>query len=164
MTEAQEAKAEAAAAKARAKALRPWYRKKRTWFAAAIVVIIGASIAGGSSNDKKTPAASAAPGIQSNSNNTSNPPAADVTLSECVVDSVGFIDMPVTIINHSSKRSNYLIEFAVVDSAGVKVGDGVASSNNVDPGQTAKEKGVASVTDVSGAVTCKVTNVERYSN
>lgn len=44
----QNAKAQAKAAKAYAKATRPWYKKKRWGLAAAVLVIIGATQAGGS--------------------------------------------------------------------------------------------------------------------
>lgn len=50
-TNAQDARAEAAAAKARAKALRPWYRKKRYWLlsvlALVIVIIIAVAVSAG---------------------------------------------------------------------------------------------------------------------
>ena len=48
---ARNLRAEAKAAKAYAKAERPWYKKKRWWLAAAVVVIIIAAVAGGGNSD-----------------------------------------------------------------------------------------------------------------
>ena len=56
---AKNAKADAKAAKARAKALRPWYRRKRVILPAIIVVIIIAAAAGA---NKKTPSTTGAAG------------------------------------------------------------------------------------------------------
>jgi hypothetical protein len=57
-----EAKAEAAAAKARAKSMRPWYRKKRFLIPLALVAVIALATAaggGGGDDDKKTATSSA---------------------------------------------------------------------------------------------------------
>ena len=58
----KEAKAAAKAARAHAKALRPWYRKKRWWAVGALVLVIGvAAVAGGGADeadDADAPAAS----------------------------------------------------------------------------------------------------------
>jgi hypothetical protein len=47
-------KADAKAAKAYAKASRPWYKKKRWWLVAVFIVIIGASAAGGGADETPT--------------------------------------------------------------------------------------------------------------
>lgn len=53
--------AAAKAAKAQAKALRPWYRKKRYWLLALVIVIVAVSVvASTSGNNKATPPATAA--------------------------------------------------------------------------------------------------------
>lgn len=48
--DAKTAKIEAKVAKAKAKALRPWYKKKRFWALAIVVIIIIAAVAGNKSN------------------------------------------------------------------------------------------------------------------
>lgn len=159
MSDAAEARADAKAAKARAKSLRPWYRKKRFWVLGTIAVLVVISIAGAGSKTKTTATTSDVQSTQSSSHAAVD----DVTLDGCTSDSTGFVTMPVTIVNHTSKRSNYVIELTVVDSAGVKVGDGLASSNNVDAGQTAKDDGIATVTGSHAGLTCKISSVTRYA-
>jgi hypothetical protein len=48
----QEVRADAASAKARAKAMRPWYRKKRWWAVGALLLIIAISVAASSGSKK----------------------------------------------------------------------------------------------------------------
>jgi hypothetical protein len=50
----REAKADARAAKARAKALRPWYRKKRWWLTGVVVLVGGLAVATSGSDDGST--------------------------------------------------------------------------------------------------------------
>jgi hypothetical protein len=68
-------KADAKAAKAYAKASRPWFKKKRWWLAAAVLVMIIASAAGGGSEETPT----AKDNSSSQSNDTGNK---DKTASE----------------------------------------------------------------------------------
>jgi hypothetical protein len=56
--EHRDAKAEAKAAKAYAKATRPWFKKKRWWLAGLVIVIIAAVAGGGGSGDSSDPPAS----------------------------------------------------------------------------------------------------------
>ena len=90
-------------------------------------------------------------------------PVEDVTMSPFTVDSIGAVTAPMTVTNHSSKASNYIIEFEVLNSAGVKIGDGIASTNNLAPGQTAQLSGIA--LSVSGQPDrVKLTRVTRYAS
>jgi hypothetical protein len=70
----QEARAEAKAAKARAKAMRPWYRKKRFWLLGIIVLLIiigiAASASGGKGSPPPTTAASVATTTTSSTSTT----------------------------------------------------------------------------------------------
>ena len=175
----REARAEAKAAKARAKALRPWYLKKRWWAVIALVAIIGLSVASGSSSKTKTsssngtsgtPAAGApaaavakAPAApQTHSANTDNPPTADVALGECTADNV--LDLPKatgTITNHSSKASNYIFQVEFLDGSGTRIASGYVAENNVAPGQTANWDTYG---DHSGTpATCRVVSVDRLA-
>ncbi len=47
-----EAKADAKAAAARAKAMRPWFKKKRFWLLGVVAIIVIAAVAGGGGDDK----------------------------------------------------------------------------------------------------------------
>jgi hypothetical protein len=158
----------------------PTQKKRRTaplWvpFATGIGGLV-LGLAGGSGASKDTPAATnshatataPAPGAAPAATTKPAAPAdkgamGDVTLGKFTVDTIGAVTVPVTVINHSSKRSNYIIEFEVDNAAGVKIGDGIASTNNIAPGQKAQLSGIAiSVGD--GPASVKLTNVTRYAS
>jgi hypothetical protein len=164
-TDTREARADAKAEKARQKAMRPWYRKKRFWLLAVVAVIIIAAVAGGGADDTKVSSdgadAKKASGVQTASANTKNPPTADVEVSKCEKGQFG-PEVQVKIVNHSSKRSNYLISANLVDANGAKVGEANGASNNIDPGQSSTD-------DLFGTATgeftkCQITNVERFAS
>lgn len=73
--ESRNAKADAAASKAYAKASRPWYKKKRWWLATAVVVMIVAAAAG-SGGDASTDAPPAADDTSNSEPKTSEEPGA----------------------------------------------------------------------------------------
>jgi hypothetical protein len=85
----------------------------------------------------------------------------DVVLGKMVVGGFGSVTVPVTIVNHSSKTSNYIVQFEVDNAAGVKIGDGLAATNNLAPNQKAQLNGAAMGTG-DGAVAVKLTSVTRY--
>jgi hypothetical protein len=159
---AAEAEADAAAAKARAKAVRRWYRKKRWWIVGFLAVVVVASVtsSSGSGDDDE------AGGVQSSSTNDENPPQDDVRIVSCERNSelTNVLDAELEIVNHSSKRSNYLMEITVEDGAGTKIGDAVASANNVEPDQTAREQAVGTITGNAAAITCRLASVDRFAS
>ena len=167
--EYRNAKADAKAEKARAKAMRPWFKKKRFMIPLVIVVLgIAASAAGsGGGNSSDNDASSndtASNGVSDFSTNGDHPPADDVTITACrktVIDTVE-VDMDVT--NHSSKESDYTITLTMEDSSGNKVGDGFASTSNVDAGQTSKVQGVATLSEPDADFSCSVEEVERFAS
>lgn len=163
---AKEAKAEAKAASARAKALRPWYKKKRFLLPlAAVVIVVVASLAGGGSDESKPSVSGSGTNADSPksdlSANTENPPAADVKITSCAKGDFG-PEVKVRVTNHSSKESDYIITIGFEDASGTKVGDGIATVDNVNPDQSA-------VTDVLATASgdwskCKVEEVERFAS
>lgn len=160
---ASDARAQAKAAKAYAKAKRPFYKKKRYWLVAVIVVIIIAAVASSSSNDDKTNSANNG-GTKSLSNNGTHPPQADVTLTSCSADDLGFFQALAKVTNHSSKRSNYIIEIAFDSKDGKTQLDTTSVIvNNLEPGQSSNQKG-GTLTKATGAYTCKVTDVNRFAS
>lgn len=90
-------------------------------------------------------------------------PNDDVTLGKFTVDAIGSVNVPVTVVNHSSKTSNYIIQFEVDNAAGTKIGDGFASTNNLAPGQKAELSGIAIATGGAPTVV-KLTKVDRYAS
>ena len=142
---AKEASAEAKAAIARAKALRPWYRQDAVKIILSIGVVLALVIAGAS--NKRSNSAS--------STKTMGPPAtvsvggvakgfasadaaADVTgyfISER--DFLGRREVTLTVTNHSSKRSDYSIAFSIDSADGMTQYDtSFASIDDLEPGQT----------------------------
>jgi hypothetical protein len=164
--DAKHAKAQAKAAKAYAKAQRPWFKKKRFLFPIGFVALIAILMVagGGSSSDTKATAAkpASANGVQSMSSNTDHPPAGDVSISECTTDQFGFGAVKGQIVNHSSKRSNYMISVSF-EKDGVKVSEGADMVSDVDPGQTALWD-ASSLDDAAAGATCKITSVERFAS
>jgi hypothetical protein len=166
----------------------PAKRKRTTPLWVTIVVgiaglVIGTGIGGAGKNKTDTsatgttsqtsapaPTATSAPAVQPPT--TTKPAAAapadkgptgDVVLGKMEVDAIGAVTVPVTITNHSTKTSNYIIEFEVDDATGTKIGDGLSSTNNLAPNQKAQVSGVA--LSVEGqAATLKLTKVTRYAS
>lgn len=149
--------------KALAKASRPWYLKKRFWALGAFGIIIVAAAAGSGGSGSGTTDTKQNGGVSSLSNNGENPPQADVAMSKCTNGEYGLADVEVTITNHSSKRSNYTVSLNLLDSSGVKVGEGTAISNNIEAGQSAVESVLASSSGKTFA-TCQVTEVNRFAS
>lgn len=88
--------------------------------------------------------------------------AADVVAGECVSEVDGIGVMPVTVENHSSKRSDYILEVSFFDKDGVKIGDGTNVISNVDPGGKAKDE----VTGfIKGTIaSCTIAKVDRTAS
>ena len=158
-----EAKAQAKAAKAYAKAQRPFYKKKRYYLLALVAVGIIGTVASGSSNSDKTKPSSNA-GTKTLSNNGSHPPQADVTLTGCSADSLGYLQALVKVTNNSSGRSNYLIDVAFESKDGATQLDTTSAMvNNLNSGQSSNQT-AGSLTKAAGSFTCKVTDVNRIAS
>jgi hypothetical protein len=156
------ARAEAAAAKARAKSMRPWYKKKRFLLPLALVVLIGISVAagGGGGDGDEDASPSGSKSVQSSG---SSKAADDVTIDACTKDDLGYMYADITILNHSSKTSNYIGTINFLDAEGTKIAEGGIASNNIEPDQKAIEKAVT-LEEATGDFTCKVASVTRYAS
>ena len=169
--EPKQAKATAKAAKAEAKALRPWYKKKRWWLVGVIVIGIAASAAGSGSSTDSTSSSSKASGSSQSSSDTissgvgSKDATADVTGLSCgSPDALDFSYPSVTITNNSSKTSNYWITIVYESSDGsTKYGDSTIIVNDLASGQKMNEKGLP-VSDVPSGAICKITEVQRTAS
>lgn len=167
--ERQEARAEAAAAKARSKAMRPWYKKKRFIIPLALLAIIVISaIAGAGGDDAKKAADTAsdaakgaANGVESHSDNSEHPPQDDVKLTACTVEpTLGLPKASGTLHNASSKTSNYTFHIEFLQGT-TRVAEGYDFENEIAAGQDATWDASGDKTDVKGPVTCRITRVER---
>lgn len=172
------AAAEAKAAKARAKAMRPWYTKKR--FIAlgvfAVIIVIGALGSGGDSDgggDDVVATETPDPGtdapttdVGTSSGNTEFPPPADVTLTSCEVDTsfAATVTAKLQILNNSPKRSNYMITVAFESPDGTQLDTGTGFANDVDPSQQALSEAMAFFDADPGAISCRIKEVERFAS
>lgn len=178
MTDHREAKAEAKAAKARAKAVRPWFKKKRFVLPLGFVVlmvIIAAAGGGGSdttdtdlsANDRAAESASAQneeSGVRTLSDNDAHKPEDDVEILSCAKDQYLGHKAQIRVTNHSSKASDYSIEMAFESADGSEqFGTGHAFISGLEPGQS-KTDDVVSLESNAGSApaTCKLTEVNRH--
>jgi hypothetical protein len=166
-----EAKAQVAAAEATAKALRPWFKKKRFIVPGALVGLVaigsGMTSVSGPKIVSGAPATVAAVGAETSATvlgvkGEPNEIADVVTDGACSGES-GLGKMPILITNNSSKPSNYSIETVFFDAAGVQIGDGYSSVQNVAPGAKAKDNAGGFLTGESEVASCKIVSVDRYS-
>jgi len=166
--EARLAKAEAKAAKAKAKGLRPFYKKKRWLSLAAIVVLIAiiASSGGGSDNagDSKSsdsPSTEDTIGTGLGSKDAS----ADINSINCgTPDAIGMVYPSVNVTNNSSKASSYFITIVVESADGAtKYDDTIVMITDLAPGQTMTEESIFTNDIPEGAI-CRVTEVQRTAS
>lgn len=136
-----------------------------------LIGIVGAALGGGK-DDKaaKEPAAPPAAASSAPAKAPESKPAApagaeaDVKITSCEVDSAtNWAKAELTITNGSSKKSNYMISIEFVNGAGTRVGEAIAASNNLAPGQAAQET-AQGLDQIKEKVTCKVTKVTRYAS
>ncbi|MFI9106063.1 hypothetical protein ACIGXA_36725 [Streptomyces fildesensis] len=96
--------------------------------------------------------------------NSDHPPADDVRITACEVDSsAGIPTAKLEITNHSSKRSSYIITVEFDKPDGTRVSEGATGSTSVASGQKVQTS-AAGLGQVSGTITCKVTNVNRFAS
>jgi hypothetical protein len=90
-------------------------------------------------------------------------PAGDVEITACEVDpTLHWPSAQVKITNKSSKSSNYIINIEFLDSSGTRIGEGLAATNNLEPGKVATQKAQGAA-EANGKVSCKVAKVTRYA-
>jgi hypothetical protein len=166
--DAKRAKAAAKAAKAEAKALRPFYKKKRWWTIGVIAIIaIISATSGGGSTPSNTDNAEAG-GSTENTVSTglgSKDASADIVSIDCgSPDSIGVTYSKVTIKNNSSKPSDYFVTVVYESADGsMRYDSTIASAMNINPGQSTVAEGMIMEEIPAGAV-CKVSEVQRTAS
>lgn len=113
--------------------------------AAAAITVAGCSSSGGAagtSQSSDTPTVvTTVPSVQTPSPKVSRglglkDASADVTLGKLKNDGFGLGEVGVVVVNHSSKRSNYVIDVAIESADGKEqYGTGSALVTDLDPGQ-----------------------------
>ena len=160
--EAREAKAEAMAAQAKAKALRPWYKMKRWWVVAGILVIAiaGANSDSDGGSDRSPTQNTIDQGIGSKD------ASGDIVNLDCgEVDILGFRYPKVTVKNNSSKPSDYFITIVAESSDGSQRYDNtMVIINSLGPGQTMTDDGLPFTNDLPSGAICKITEIQRTAS
>jgi len=89
----------------------------------------------------------------------------DVALGACKPqDATNWLIADLTITNHSSKASNYMVTVAFEDKAGNQLGTGIASADHLEPGQSKPTQALSTTEAPAGAeFTCKVADITRYA-
>lgn len=89
----------------------------------------------------------------------------DAKITACKVDDVlGWPSAELTVTNHSSKTSNYMIQVEFLDEAGTRVGEGIAATNNLAASQSANLKAQGAADSKGKKLSCRVTDVTRYAS
>jgi len=169
----RDARADAKASKAYAKAQRPWYRKKRWWLLGAlalIVVIAVAATSGGGGSDGNDTADKPAEETTDNTTKSvnasgSSDAAKDVEVKTCAnVEGVDFGQPVVKVTNNSSKRSNYAVTVTVeADGGKTQVDTAEGFVNDLEPGQS-KDAELFMGKAIPVGSTCRVTEVTRFAS
>ncbi|MGW4823985.1 hypothetical protein ACWEP4_34835 [Streptomyces sp. NPDC004227] len=91
-------------------------------------------------------------------------PEDDVKITKCSTDDLaGYPQAELIVENHSSKKSNYIVQVEFTDASGVRSSECTAALNNLAAGQKANEKALGLSKAPSG-LKCKVTKVTRYAS
>ena len=86
----------------------------------------------------------------------------DVTLTACEPSAIGGMKVTGEVVNHSSKRSDYVVQ-VVVEQGGTQLDSTSAVVSNVEPGQTAALSTGSIDGGVAGA-TCRIADVDRMES
>lgn len=91
--------------------------------------------------------------------------AADVGEPTCQVDAEGHIEAIMVVTNPTSERSNYIIRVDFDDADGDEIDSEALTVNAVPSGQQASARAVTDTAPpADGQFTCRVTDVERFSD
>lgn len=99
------------------------------------------------------------------SGSSAHPATADVTVACGKLDEIGVPHATLTILNHSSGRSDYSVHVEFDNAQGNRVDDGYGLENDIAPGQSATTDmgGSGGPSDTSYS-TCKILTVERTAS
>jgi hypothetical protein len=144
-------------------------RHKRLAAAIAIVAVIIIAVASNSSSNKSGSTAGLGTSTQSSgptSTHSGNRFAGDVSITSCKPDATtGYLAANVTVTNHSSKTSNYIITVAFDTMTGNQQLDTTpVAVDNLDPGQVSHQLAVGLSAAPAGGYTCKIADITRYAS
>lgn len=109
------------------------------------------------------PAATSIP--ESISDNTTNPPQADLNGdTECVIGTLGWVTAQGTLTNHSSETSSYMMQVSFNDEAGVRFAEAPTAHSDVRAGETVRWDASAPQGAPAGPWTCEIVSIERFAS
>jgi hypothetical protein len=130
-----------------------------------VAVIAIASNAGGDKTHSATPSTTPSAGVSHGIG--SQDASGDVKLGKYTADSVGFGHVQVTVTNHSSKRSDYLITVALESGNGrTQYDTALVTVQNLEPAQSSNQDGAFVSLTSKPPATAKLTlkEVERTAS
>jgi hypothetical protein len=155
------ANAEAAAAKASAKALRPLWKKKRVIIPVALMAV---AILVSVSNGGKKSASTAVSGSDTIAGVTGEvKEIKDVTVTSCKAE-FGLATVGLKATNSSSKRSDYSVTVNLFAADGTQIGTADGFLEKVDPAKSALHDAVGTVADGSTLDHCSIVKVNRTAS
>jgi len=90
--------------------------------------------------------------------------AADVQLADCVPSGAGHMASTVRVTNHSSKRSNYVVDVVFESTDGSRqLAARTVFVNDLEPGQTTRQE-VGTPTPAPASFDCRLSQVQRFSD
>jgi hypothetical protein len=90
--------------------------------------------------------------------------AADVELTDCLPTGAGHMASTVTITNHSSKRSNYVVDVVFESADGSRqLAARSLFVNDLGPGQATRQE-AGTLTPAPASFDCRVSQVQRFSD
>jgi hypothetical protein len=90
--------------------------------------------------------------------------AADVRLADCLPTSAGHMASTVRVTNHSSKRSNYVVDVVFESADGSRqLAARTVSVNDLEPGQTTQQE-AGTLTAAPTSFDCRLSQVQRFSD
>lgn len=157
---------------------KPLWKRKRVIIPVALVAAIAfAGQNGGSSDGAAKASVTTSPPSPGNANATpdtkaaatpgSHPAVDDVTIASCGMGDYFGPEAKVSVVNHSSKPSNYFITVTFESADGARQLDtGYATVNTLQPGQTGSETASSMKSELRNEknFTCKVADVTRTAS
>jgi hypothetical protein len=90
--------------------------------------------------------------------------AADVELTDCLPTDAGHMASTIRITNHSSKRSNYVVDVVFESADGSRqLAARTVSMNDLEPGQTTQQE-AGTLTPAPTSFDCRLSQVQRFSD
>ncbi|MGH2474868.1 MAG: hypothetical protein ACRDIL_06345, partial [Candidatus Limnocylindrales bacterium] len=90
--------------------------------------------------------------------------AADVQLADCVPSGAGHMASTVRVTNHSSKRSNYVVDVVFESTDGSRqLAARTVFVNDLAPGQTTRQE-ADTLTPAPASFDCRLSQVQRFSD